>query len=184
MMLIGITATAQTEHLTFKGVPIDGTLTSFVSKMKQKGLSHLGTRDGTAVLEGEFAGHKGCTVIVVSDHNGIVYRVGAVFPEQDTWTRLYNNYLSLKNLLTQKYGEPSNCIEEFQTHQRDSDIDDNSKMQYVQFDQCKYISSFSSSVGDIELRIDHDDRLKSYVVLIYEDNSNSGKVQSNALEDL
>ena len=30
-------AQTTSEHLTFKGVPIDGTLTEFVSKLKQKG---------------------------------------------------------------------------------------------------------------------------------------------------
>ena len=41
-------AQTTSEHLTFKGVPIDGTLTEFVSKLKQKGLTHIGTEDGTA----------------------------------------------------------------------------------------------------------------------------------------
>ena len=48
--IVTLSTFAQTtsEHLTFKGVPIDGTLTEFVSKLKQKGLTHIGTEDGTA----------------------------------------------------------------------------------------------------------------------------------------
>ena len=49
--IVTLSTFAQTtsEHLTFKGVPIDGTLTEFVSKLKQKGLTHIGTEDGTAM---------------------------------------------------------------------------------------------------------------------------------------
>ena len=52
------------EHLSFKSVPIDGTLTEYVLKMKQNGFSHIETEDGTAILKGDFAGYKECTVRV------------------------------------------------------------------------------------------------------------------------
>ena len=44
------------EHLTFKGVPIDGTLSEYVAKMKSAGFKYLGEQDGTAILQGDFAG--------------------------------------------------------------------------------------------------------------------------------
>jgi hypothetical protein len=50
------------KHLTFKGVPIDGTLGEFVLKMKKNGFTHKGTKDGIAILEGEFASYKNCIV--------------------------------------------------------------------------------------------------------------------------
>ena len=56
----------KSEHLSFKGVPIDGTLNEYVAKMKAAGFSYLGTQDGTAILQGEFAGFKNCTC---SQHN-------------------------------------------------------------------------------------------------------------------
>ena len=52
----------KSEHLSFKGVPIDGTLNEYVAKMKAAGFSYLGTQDGTAILQGDFAGFKSCTV--------------------------------------------------------------------------------------------------------------------------
>ena len=51
-----------TEHLKFKGVPIDGTLSEYVLKMKQAGFHLIETDDGVAVLEGEFAGYRGCLI--------------------------------------------------------------------------------------------------------------------------
>ena len=46
----------KSEHLSFKGVPIDGTLNEYVSKMKAAGFSYLGTQEGAASLLGDFAG--------------------------------------------------------------------------------------------------------------------------------
>ena len=40
------------EHLTFKGVPIDGTLDVYVEKMKKAGFSYIGNDDGIALLQG------------------------------------------------------------------------------------------------------------------------------------
>ena len=60
-LCISLSSFAQTDaqHLKFKGVPIDGTLAAYVSKMKAAGFSDLGIKDGTAVLQGDFAGFKG-----------------------------------------------------------------------------------------------------------------------------
>lgn len=62
-----MTASAQvkqdtSQHLTFKGVPLDGTLEQYVLKMKQNGFKHLSTKDGVAMLQGDFAGYKDCFV--------------------------------------------------------------------------------------------------------------------------
>ena len=75
-VVVALTAFAQTEseHLKFKGVPIDGTLREYVSKMESAGFSYLGEDDGTALLEGEFAGVKGCTVgVSVLKSTNVVY---------------------------------------------------------------------------------------------------------------
>ena len=183
-MLAGLAASAQTGHLTFKGVPIDGTLTEFVGKLKQKGLTHLGTEQGVALFNGEFAARKGCSIAAIAHESGNVYRVGVIFPEQDTWLRLYNDYSSLKEMLTQKYGEPTSVVEEFQSYGGGQNDDDNMKMHYVKYDKCRYIVDFSTEIGTIELRIDHNDMLKCYVVLIYEDTTNGDKVRSSAIDDL
>jgi len=50
------TKTDSSLHLTFKGVPLDGTLDQYVVKMKQNGFKHISTKDGIAMLQGDFAG--------------------------------------------------------------------------------------------------------------------------------
>jgi hypothetical protein len=110
------TALAQvnTEHLSFKGVPIDGKLVDYVSKMKQSGFTHLQTEDGTAYLNGDFAGYKDCYVGVSTlKQKDLVYKIAVVFSEKDTWSVLSTNYFDLKQMLTEKYGEPSDVVEKF-----------------------------------------------------------------------
>lgn len=183
MLMACMTAFAQTGHLTFKGVPIDGTLSEFVGMLKQKGLTHLGTEQGVALFKGEFAAHKGCSIAAIAHESGNVYRVGVIFPEKDSWLRLYNDYSSLKEMLTQKYGEPTSVVEEFQSYGGMED-DDNMKMHYVKYDKCRYVVDFMTEIGTIELRIEHNDMLDCYVILIYEDTANGDKVRSSAIDDL
>lgn len=181
-MMIAFTVSAQTGHLTFKGVPIDGTLNEFVGKLKQKGFTQIGKEQGIAILEGDFAAFKGCTVVVYEHESGLVNRVGVMLPERDTWSLLYNDYSKLKEMLTQKYGEPSEETEEFQSYS--APRDDNSRMFEVQMDRCKYICDFTTDNGVIELRIAHNSVISCFVVLVYVDAENETKVQSSAIDDL
>lgn len=182
MLMAGLTATAQTGHLTFKGVPIDGTLSEFVGKLKQKGFVLKYHGNGTAMLEGDFASFKNCVVGVYEHESGVVNRVGVIFPEKDTWSSLYNDYSNLKEMLTQKYGKPSDVTEEFQGYS--TPRTDESKMYAVKFDRCKYICDFATDNGIIELRISHDGVSSCFVVLVYADAENEMKVRSSAIDDL
>ena len=105
---------AQTEHMKFKGIPMEGTLQSFTLKLKAKGYVPLGTEDGVSVLKGEFAGYKNCHIYAVADKSGMICRVCVEFPKMDKWADLESCYSSYKDMLTEKYGEPKVCVEEFQ----------------------------------------------------------------------
>ena len=182
MLLVGITAVAQGDHLKFKGIPIDGNLTSFVNKLKHKGFSLVNSEEGTSMLTGDFAAVKGCTVFVSEHKSGVVNRVAVIFPSKDTWATLYYEYLNLKDMLTQKYGEPAAVEEEFQN--RTYELDDNEKMHEVRMDRCHYICDWTPDNGTIELRIQHTSLMGCTVVLIYIDSDNDAKVREKAMEDL
>jgi hypothetical protein len=178
------TASAQeisdtSKHLTFKGVPIDGILDEYVSKMKQNGFTHLGTEDGIAILNGDFAGYKDCHVgISTLKQKDLVHKIAVIFPERKTWSTLSGNYFGLKELLTEKYGNPHEVIEKFNTSR---DLDDNSKMHEVEFDRYKYLTSYKTDVGTIVLSIDHEGVSKCYVRLMYIDKINSDKIKAKRL---
>lgn len=170
-------------HLAFKGVPIDGTLNEFISKLKQKGLTHIGTEDGTAILKGDFAAYKNCTVAAIAlKQKNLVAKVGVMFPSLETWSSLSNNYFSLKEMLTKKYGEPTVCVEEFQNNFGKDD--DNMKMHGVKMDKCKYVTGYTTEKGDIELQIKGSVMDGCYVTLIYFDKINGEVIEAEAMEDL
>ena len=171
------------KHLTFKGVPLDGTLDQYVSKMKQNGFKHLSTKDGMAVLQGDFAGYKDCYVGVSTlKQKDLVHKIGVLFPEKDTWSTLSGNYFDLKQMLTEKYGKPSDVVEKFDTYSEPDD--DGSKIHAVKFDNCKYYSIWETDKGQIKLSIDHKSVTSCFVTLAYFDKINSATVKKQALDDL
>ncbi|PJJ07601.1 hypothetical protein CLU83_0787 [Flavobacterium sp. 1] len=171
------------EHLVFKGVPIDGTLKEYVSRMVQDGFTNLGTEDGTAILNGEFAGYKDCNVGVATlKQKDLVYKIAVIFPEKDTWSTLSGNYFDLKDMLTEKYGNPSEVVEKFDSNSQPRD--DNDKMFKVKFDNCKYFSVWKTDKGEIQLSIQHQNTMRCYVALSYTDKINSDIMKTRAKRDL
>lgn len=171
------------EHMTFKGVPIDGTLNEFVSKMKNSGFNHVGVENGIGILKGDFAGYKGCIVGVATlKQKDLVSKITVIFPESDTWSSLSSDYFYLKELLTEKYGEPREVVEKFDT--RIEPRDDNSKMHEVGMDRCKYYTTYETEKGSIQLSIDHESVMSSYVTLSYFDKINGKIIREKAKRDL
>lgn len=169
-------------HLKFKGVPIDGTLKKFVSRMKQKGFKSVGSKNGMAILKGDFAAYKECAIYVSTlDNKDLVSRISVVFPNQETWEYLYGDYMNLKELLTEKYGVPSSVTEEFQDEYIDDDRD---RMIAVMTDRCNYESRFTTEKGEIVLSIEHEGAKSYFVTLVYKDKINSNIIKETAKDDL
>lgn len=173
-------------HLAFKGVPIDGTLKQFVAKMKKVGFTHVGDEDGIAILQGDFAGYKGCEVYVSTlEGNDVVAKIVVKFPDEEIWRRLQGNYTNLKEMLTEKYGKPSSIKEVFEDGSYIDD--DNDKMYAVEMDRCKYVTHFTTEKGEIILWIEHGNGLNfgsTFVCLQYTDKINSGTIKRQAINDL
>ena len=150
--------------------------------MKKAGFTHKGTKDGVAVLEGEFASYKNCIIgVSTMKQKDLVSKIGVMFPDRDTWSSLSSNYFNLKELLTEKYGSPSESTEEFQSYTPD---DDGSKMIQVQLGACKYYTTYDTEKGTIQLSIEHDGLTRCFVKLSYFDKINSEVVKKQALDDL
>lgn len=181
-LLIAQTNSDTSKHLSFKGVPIDGTLDQYVLKMKQNGFTHVSTNDGIAMLQGDFAGYKDCYVGVTTlKQKDLVHKIGVIFSSRDTWSSLSGNYFDLKSMLTEKYGNPSEVVEKFDGYEPK---DDNSKMYKVKFDNCKYYSIWTTDKGDIQLSIDHNSVSDCFVKLLYFDKINSAAMKKQAIDDL
>lgn len=171
------------EHLKFKGVPIDGTLSEYVSKMKQAGFQLIGTDNGVALLEGEFAGYRGCLIAVSTLKSvNVVNTIGVVFPARENWSSLEGDYEHLKSMLTEKYGEPSDVVEKFQGY--GDPQTDQEKWINIMTDNYTWYTIFETENGDIQLSLEKGDYGEYFVLLKYFDKINTEAVRSAAMEDL
>ena len=94
-------AQTETEHLTFKGIPIDGSLDSFVQKLKTQNLTYIGKENGVAIFMGEFAAYKDCTIGIVSlKQKDLVCKAAVTFSSCKTWSSLSDNYFTIKGMLS------------------------------------------------------------------------------------
>lgn len=170
------------EHMTFKGVPIDGTLDEMVVKLRAKGFYLMSKENGTAIMTGDFAGYKDVQIAVLTmEEVGEVNAVAVLFAERENWSSIENDYNHLKGMLTEKYGEPSRVIEEFQSNHLDKN---NFKFIYLTSDRCTWASVFETAKGDIELFMQKIDYSSATVVLKYYDKTNTDAVRSSAMDDL
>lgn len=183
LSIVSVAQNKNTEHLTFKDIPIDGNLNTFISKLKQIGFTHLETEDNLAMFSGDFAGFKNCGIGVSTLSNkDLVHKIFVIFPVKKTWSSLYGNYYDLKQMLADKYGTPSIVSEEFESSPQPDN--DDSKMYAVKFDKCKFKSVWLTNKGEIQLLIDHNDVISCYVTLAYFDKINSEKKRSSSMDDL
>ena len=181
ILCVSVAAMAQ-GHMTFKGVEIDGSLSEMVTKLKAKGLTYLGAEDGIAFMKGDFAGYRDCQIAVFSmKGTGVVNAVGVAFPDREEWSSIERDYNLLKEMLTEKYGEPSKVIEKFHKNY----LPDNWwRFNYLMSDECTWMSVFETEKGDIELFMQKLDYREACVMLKYYDRANSDVVRSAAMDDL
>ena len=174
----------ESEHLFFKGVPIDGSLEAYVAMMKQVGFKYQGEEDGIAYLKGDFAGFKNCMLAVATVQPlDLVAKIVVVFPEREDWGSLARDYGTLKSMLTEKYGKPARYVEDF--HAYLAPENDGEKLLALQLDQCTWYTVYEVPRGSIELSIENDGIGGSCnVVLRYHDRLNTEAVKKQAMEDL
>ena len=96
MMLLcamSVCATAQ-EHMSFKGIPMDCDLITFVSKLEAKGFTNQrNTSETSAWIKGNFAGIDDCEILILSTSTSkLVWKVVVYFPEQISWYSLKREY--------------------------------------------------------------------------------------------
>lgn len=171
LMLAGASCTdAQSDHLLFNGVPIDGTIEEMCARLEKKGFE-LRTSDSTmGMLRGPFADCPECYVGVLGK-NGQAATVTVIFPRIDSWNDLSICYYALKADLEKKYGAPTNCTETFVNPAESDDA----KIREAVNGCCNFKTVFAAKGGEITLNINGDFK-DAYVGLDYKDNANYAKM--------
>lgn len=91
---------AQTEHLTFKGLPIDGSKQEFVKELQSQGYNvpKMGDDD---ILSGTFIGQDSYVFIYDTPITNTVWKVGVLFKSTyDNWSTIKRVYDDLVDVYT------------------------------------------------------------------------------------
>ena len=92
------TSTSSSTPLSFKGIPMTGTLSAFGQELARAGFRS----NGNGTYTGDFAGYSGCKI--TPSGNNPVQEVRVDFPVISDWNALEKAYDDLQASLTQKYG--------------------------------------------------------------------------------
>jgi hypothetical protein len=150
MVATFVSANAQTEssHLLFKGIPIDGKISSFVAKLQQKGyvVADRPTPD-KIMLTGKFSGEDVTLKVEAAQTSHTACCVYVFFPVCEKWVDLELFYKNLTSSYINKYGEPLDSKHEFlPPYDNPSSI---LQMQAVEEGKCNYSSTFRAEHGII-----------------------------------
>ena len=180
---LGLTSMAQ-EHLSFKGIPIEGSMESFCEKLADKGFTKLGNDNNPTLFVGDFTGRNSTVGIIADDDGENVYSVVVLFDSSDEWKVLVNTYDYYKDLYTRKYGKPKASIEKNKELMSTSP---NNGLLMIELDERRatWGSLWEVTGGEIEINIEKTDGyLEGAVVIRYRDAQNEeAKIQKH-LEDI
>lgn len=179
-LFVAINIMAQ-EHLVFKGIPIEGSMTEFCQKLKNKGFTSIGREDNTALFTGDFTGRKSTVGVTATDDEKNVFAVVVFFDPSGEWNTLVNTYDYYKDLYTRKYGKPT-VSKEHNPAYSDSNT---ALMAEVHQGTVVYGSVWEVEGGDIQLSIEKSYGVYEGMVMIrYRDSQNVENKIKNDLDDI
>lgn len=169
------------EHLSFKGIPIEGSMTEFCKKLRTKGFIGVGRDANTSLFNGDFTGRKATVGVIATDDGKNVYSVCVLLNPSKEWNNLVNTYDYYKDLYTRKYGEPTISKEKNPARLNSN----TSLMLEVNEGTVEYGSVWSVTGGDIQLSIEKSSELYEGIVVIrYRDSQNAEEKIKKDMDDI
>ena len=149
------------EHLRFKNVPMDGTVTNFAATLKKQGFAIAEEKRNLFVLTGTFI-NRPCEVRKKKKKKtAAIWKVVVLLPTVKDWAPLKIDYMSLKNAFVDKYGE-GKSYEFFSKPYAEGESDE---MEALSFGRCHYITYWEKPEGTVALQITTEGR----ITITYED---------------
>lgn len=159
-------------HYSFQGIEMNMKVGAFSTELSRKGYAILYAKeDSTAcILSGTFAGKDDCSIIVFgTPKSKIVWKVSILFPETKSWYSVKNNYMTLVESYTKKYGNPQKHFEFFSSPYEEGD---GYEISAISLEKCHYLSMFEKDNVTILIRINKGDVRTACVNVSYEDKIN------------
>lgn len=180
-VLLSTVALAQDAHLKFKGIPIDGNYKEFAQKLIQKDFKQIESSNDGIVLIGNFMATPGVMVLVYPDPTSkAVSAVSAMIEAGGNWTTIEGKYYDVVSTYKEKYGEPTEHVEEFTT---DVHNDDYFRKNALQDGQCNYKSQWGVEGGRIAVSLAYF-QFKYYVICAYVDEQNVKALRQTIIDDI
>ena len=180
-MLSAVISIMAQEHLSFKGIPIEGSMTAFCQKLKAKGFTSIGRDNNLTLFTGDFTGRNATVGVTATDDGKDVFAVVVLFDPSGEWNTLVNTYDYYKDLYTRKYGKPTISKEKNPAHS-DSNT---ALMAEVHQGTVVYGSAWDVTGGDIQLSIEKSSGVYEGMVMIrYRDSQNVETKIQNDLDDI
>lgn len=180
-MLFAVISLMAQEHLSFKGIPIEGSMTAFCQKLKAKGFTSIGSENNLTLFTGDFTGRNATVGVTATDDGKDVFAVVVLFDPSGEWNALINTYDYYKDLYTRKYGKPS-ISKEKNPALSDSNT---ALMAEVHQGTVVYGSAWEVTGGEIQLSIEKSSGVyKGMVMIRYRDSQNVEAKIQNDLNDI
>lgn len=180
-MLFAVISLMAQEHLSFKGIPIEGSMTAFCQKLKAKGFTSIGSENNLTLFTGDFTGRNATVGVTATDDGKDVFAVVVLFDPSGEWNALVNTYDYYKDLYTRKYGKPSTSKE------KNPALSDSNTALMAEVHQgtVVYGSAWEVTGGDIQLSIEKSSGVyKGMVMIRYRDSQNVEAKIQNDLNDI
>lgn len=167
------------EHFKFKGVEINGSVSSFYNKLKQQIPDLKGIiEEGIGSYTGTFA-NKECTIICYPNSKGNVYMVAVVFPDERSWASIKSSFLDYCSILTEKYGTPIAKLRQFSSPYYEGD---GYEISAFHQDKATWVNMYETDNGSVTVGIKPGSTYKAAsLILFYTDTANKN-VEDQAKE--
>ncbi len=154
---------AQEQHLEFKGITIDGPISTFVQQLEKQNFVFKEYQDGFAIMEGTFVGED-CTLLILYTPNTKTVAKVAVYLDKEytSWYSIKSAYNKLRDVYISKYGTTTSDYRFFSSPYEDGD---GYEMTAIKIDKCHYAMFYDNGIS---LAIATTKQIK----IIYEDTIN------------
>ena len=172
------------EHLSFKGIPLEGSMKDFCKQLVDKGFESLGSDNNTTLFVGDFTGRNATVGVIADDEGENVYSVVVLFDASGEWKALTNTYNYYKDLYTRKYGKPTTVVENHPELKYSTNPSNTGLMAEVHQGRVTWGSLWKVTGGEIEITIEKAAGIyEGAVVIRYRDAQNEeAKIQKHLEE--
>lgn len=168
------------EHLMFRGIPIEGNVTTFIQKCSQS-FDYIVSSwlTNSVVMKGSFGGETNCNIFVYyTPISKEVYTVAISFSNGTNWNQLEQTYFKYKGVLQKKYSVTCYHSEYFDYLY---ELGDGDEMLALRRGKCHYKSIFETENGSILVMITNLDE-NGNIAIAYRDLVNAQKKKSEEQE--